>query len=589
MTLEEAVRRIDYAAEVKSTLLDLSGLGLKELPPQINKCRQLKMLVLGRWDYNKVKWVGNPLTQFPDDVLQLTNLQILRLAYNGITSIPEAIGQLSNLRELNLSANKIISIPEAFGQLYNLADLDLSYNKLTSIPESLGELSNLILLYLGGNQIREIPDALGKLSKLTELDFGSNQIRKIPDALGKLSKLTELHLGSNQIDFIPKVIGRLRKLEQLNVCRNLNIKFIPEELGKLSSLIKLDLSSTKITSIPEVIGQLSNLRHLDLSSTEIASIPKMIGQLSSLTKLYLGNNHITTIPEVIGQLSNLKELLLPNNQIAEIPQAIRSMNNLEKLDLRGNPVPVSPQILGHGQDKRGCGDLQTILDSYFHGCNQIIEIPEAIRSRENLEKLDLRNNPVPIFPEVLGYGQDDGSCSDVQTSLNYYFDTRNLALPELEVERQKIESEGYFDAETLQDARQRITASIVQRQGQAGFRRKLLIAYGGRCPITDCDVESAIEAAHIIPYQGTQTNHLTNGLPLRADIHTLFDLHLLSIRPDTNAVVIAPELVGTCYQYLADRKLTLPQDQKTVPNQNALSKHHETFLSKCKSGQLPTN
>jgi predicted restriction endonuclease len=159
-------------------------------------------------------------------------------------------------------------------------------------------------------------------------------------------------------------------------------------------------------------------------------------------------------------------------------------------------------------------------------------------------------------------------------------------LLELDAERQKIESEGYFDVANPEDARRRTIASIVQRQGQREFRHKLLIAYGGRCPITDCDVESAIEAAHIIPYYGPEANHLTNGLPLRADIHTLFDLHLLSIRPDTNEVVIAPELVGTCYQDLANRKLTLPQDQKTVPNQNALSKHHEIFLSKCKSSQL---
>jgi predicted restriction endonuclease len=201
-----------------------------------------------------------------------------------------------------------------------------------------------------------------------------------------------------------------------------------------------------------------------------------------------------------------------------------------------------------------------------------------------LQKLDLRGNPMPIPPQVLGYGQDEEGCGNLRTILDSYFHTRNLVLPELNAERQKIESEGYFDVETLQDARQRIITSIVQRQGQAEFRGKLLIAYGGRCPITDCDVESAIEAAHIIPYQGTQTNHLTNGLPLRADIHTLFDLHLLSIRPDTNEVVIAPELVGTCYQDLADRKLTLPQDQKRAPNQNALSKHYKIFLSKCKSG-----
>lgn len=152
---------------------------------------------------------------------------------------------------------------------------------------------------------------------------------------------------------------------------------------------------------------------------------------------------------------------------------------------------------------------------------------------------------------------------------------------ELSAEREKIESEGYFDVESLEDARQRITASIVKRQGQAEFRRQLLKAYEGRCPITGCDLESVLEAAHIIPYQGAATNHPTNGFPLRADIHTLFDLHLLSIQPNTYEVVIAPELSGTCYNNLTGRKLTLPQNKNLLPNRNALNKHYETFLRKC--------
>jgi WD40 repeat protein len=160
---------------------------------------------------------------------------------------------------------------------------------------------------------------------------------------------------------------------------------------------------------------------------------------------------------------------------------------------------------------------------------------------------------------------------------------------ELDAEHQKIESEGYLDPATLEDAKRQIIRSIVQRQGQAEFRRKLLNSYGNRCPITDCDVDSAIEAAHISPYEGTGTNHPTNGLPLRADIHTLFDLHLLSIQPDTYDVVIAPELTGTCYQNLASRKLTLPQDEKAAPSQKALNKHHETFIKKRKSGHLPAS
>ncbi|MEG4627854.1 leucine-rich repeat domain-containing protein [Microcoleus sp. w1-18aA5] len=460
MMREEAVRRIEWAAEKKLKKLDLSRLNLKKLPPEIAKCTQLETLLLAKWDDEVVDLFGNKLTEFPNAVFELTNLKILNLRGSRIPSIPEAVRQLSNLTELNLSCNQITSIPEAVGQLSNLTELDLSCNQITSIPEWLGQLSNL---------------------KSFSLSF--NQITSIPEWLGQLSNLKSFFLSSNQI-----------------------------------------------TSIPEAVGQLPNLKNLSLDGNQITSIPEVIGQLSNLEWLFLSFNQITSIPEAIGQLSNLQGLFLNNNQITEIPEAIRSMKNLKKLDLQGNPLPIPLQVLGDGQNYEWSGDWLTMLDSYFN--------------------------------------------------------IRNAALPELDAERQKIKSEGYFDAETLQDARRRITASIVQRQGQPEFRRKLLIAYGGRCPITDCDVESAIEAAHIIPYKGTQTNHLTNGLPLRADIHTLFDLHLLSIRPDTNEVVIAPALVGTCYQDLADRKLTLPQDKKTAPSQNALSKHHETFLSKCKNDQL---
>jgi hypothetical protein len=49
MTREEAVRRIHRAAEEKLTQLDLAGLGLEELPPQIGKFPPLETLVLGNF------------------------------------------------------------------------------------------------------------------------------------------------------------------------------------------------------------------------------------------------------------------------------------------------------------------------------------------------------------------------------------------------------------------------------------------------------------------------------------------------------------------------------------------------------------
>src|ERR1700722_13605652 len=80
-----------------------------------------------------------------------------------------------------------------------------------------------------------------------------------------------------------------------------------------------------------------------------------------------------------------------------------------------------------------------------------------------------------------------------------------------------------FDPKNIKDARERIRRTIVQRRGQAKFRNALLEAYGSRCAISGCGALEVLEAAHICPYQGSATNHVTNGLLLRADIHTLFD------------------------------------------------------------------
>ena len=81
--------------------------------------------------------------------------------------------------------------------------------------------------------------------------------------------------------------------------------------------------------------------------------------------------------------------------------------------------------------------------------------------------------------------------------------------------------------------------AICIRRGQPAFRAALLAAYGGRCAITGCDVEDVLEAAHISPYSGPSSSHASNGLLLRADIHTLFDCGLVAFDPKTREVVLA--------------------------------------------------
>ena len=108
-----------------------------------------------------------------------------------------------------------------------------------------------------------------------------------------------------------------------------------------------------------------------------------------------------------------------------------------------------------------------------------------------------------------------------------------------------IESSIDFSLVNLKDSREKVLTSICQRRGQKTFRANLLKVYGGRCSITDCNAQEALEAAHIHPYMGEYTNCTNNGLLLRADIHTLFDLYLISIHPDSKKVVVSSKLDNT--------------------------------------------
>lgn len=133
---------------------------------------------------------------------------------------------------------------------------------------------------------------------------------------------------------------------------------------------------------------------------------------------------------------------------------------------------------------------------------------------------------------------------------------------------------GTFDPRGVIDARERMIAYIIRRRGQPEFRRKLLTAYEGRCAISGCSATDALEAAHISPYRGPDTNVLENGLLLRADLHVLFDLGLLSIEAETLSVLLAPAIANS-YPSLSESQLRLPRNPALRPSVEALRLHRE--------------
>ena len=132
---------------------------------------------------------------------------------------------------------------------------------------------------------------------------------------------------------------------------------------------------------------------------------------------------------------------------------------------------------------------------------------------------------------------------------------------------------GEFDAAAEQDNRLTVLAEVKRRQGGPRFRRALLNAYEGRCAMTGYDAPPALEAAHIVPYRGPQTNHPANGLLLRADMHDLFDMGLVAVETDTMRLRLAADLAGTKYEPYEGERLLLPRDKAVRPSIEALERH----------------
>ncbi|MFZ3173400.1 MAG: HNH endonuclease [Thiobacillus sp.] len=137
-------------------------------------------------------------------------------------------------------------------------------------------------------------------------------------------------------------------------------------------------------------------------------------------------------------------------------------------------------------------------------------------------------------------------------------------------DQESKESPESFDPTSQTDARDKVLREIVRRRGQRAFRSKLLRIYGGRCAITACSIEAILEAAHVTPYLGPDTNKAGNGMLLRADIHTLWDLGLVAINPASMTLWVSPNLVGSEYEIFNGTTPFAPQNPENRPSIEAL-------------------
>ncbi|KAF3425373.1 hypothetical protein E2986_07775 [Frieseomelitta varia] len=356
--------------------------------------------------------------KFPESVRLMTGIQWLKLNETNLTEIPEEMGKLLKLEHLSLVKNKVerlygeltelcclrtlnirrnnvksSGIPAELFHLEELTTLDLSYNNLKEVPEGLERARSLLNLNLSHNHIETIPNTLFiHLTDLLFLDLSNNKLETLPPQTRRLANLQTLNLNHNplghfQLRQLPSLMN-LIALQMRDTQRTLNN--IPSSLETLTNLQELDLSQNNLPRVPDALYSLLNLRRLNLSDNQITELSTAIELWTKLETLNICRNKLTTIPASLCKIVTLRRLYLNDNQLDfdGIPSGIGKLSSLQVFSAANNRLEMIPEGLCR------CGSLKKLILS----SNRLITVPDAIHLLNDLEQLDLRDNPNLVMP-----------------------------------------------------------------------------------------------------------------------------------------------------------------------------------------------
>lgn len=137
-----------------------------------------------------------------------------------------------------------------------------------------------------------------------------------------------------------------------------------------------------------------------------------------------------------------------------------------------------------------------------------------------------------------------------------------------------------FDISAPVDERRKEESERTIREGARVFKEALMLNWNRRCAITGTAVASALDGAHIYRYLGPKTNHPTNGLLLRADVHRLFDKHLLSLRYEGGRLAVVCSSLIAASEYAGFQDVALPNDPAAWPDPRLIGYHYSLFLAR---------
>ncbi|MBC7404840.1 MAG: hypothetical protein H7252_04040 [Cytophaga sp.] len=389
---KEALERLSKLSR-KATTLDLSGLHLTELPPQLVTYPKLESLDL----------TGNCIAQFPDEIGLLINIKYVTLCENDLARIPDSVSKLPSGCVVDISNNPLLTRDDLVTLAIALGasgydgptfknDTDETLRSAAQLCDGLREW----LQYASGTEgtatiarvIKKIYNCQQDQSRT--LDFSGLNIKTLPVAIGDLKHLEELNLNGNP-DFFSennrakahdnpqffslKNTRDLPNIKSVNLSNNniFNVHALTHNdlSGDLPSRCVIDIDGNGIANeyLPELANSMTQAGYdgpiFKINNTSFNAVLNEVfftwkneQGLSSQEKegrcraydviqrcrrdnsgnLSLDNLALTALPDHFGLLPNLTTLDLSNNPLTHLPSSIFTLPAACKVKLSPNPI-----------------------------------------------------------------------------------------------------------------------------------------------------------------------------------------------------------------------------------------------------------
>jgi len=400
------------------TSVALSNQNLKELPPEVLRCKKIEKLNLRNNDIVSLPMEMKGLKELTHlnisgntkidmiktiEVLKGTPLTHLDISENALLFIPYKIGNLNKLKNLNASNNYITDIPFYIKKLRKLEDVDLSHNNITTFEIGLSKWKNLQYLdvrYNDSLNYKNLGMNLSVLKNLKELKI--NQVEsELPNEFNNVS-VASLYIGQSNLKALPKGLLESENLTDLYIEDNeydATANLI-QDLGLAKNLTSLTLKNSYKEGELD-FPKLINLTHLDISSNNLEHINFSKNELPNLKSLSLYQNDFSeeTLLKIKSEFPNCD---IQHNNMPSVSTAKNTENknyknfepvikNLEVVKKEYNITPAKSSTLAYNKTK-----IEIPSNAFLDKQGKVITTPISLTYREFNDPLEVAMSGIPM-------------------------------------------------------------------------------------------------------------------------------------------------------------------------------------------------